>query len=322
MDFRTVVNGPDGLIGAVTHCSPIVLLGSCFTDNVGACLRDDLFDVTVNPFGPLYNPESVARAVAILADKSRIEPDLLFRHEGRYHSFFFHSRYSGRDREATARLMSDQIRRGHEALCRAGLLVVTLGTTRVFRCIDSNFVVANCHKLPAGEFDEDNLSLEQCIVSIESIVDVARCVNQSLKFIFTVSPLRYMGRGAHANAVSKATLMLAIDDVMARYEGVYYFPSYEIMMDDLRDYRFYAEDMKHPTAQAVKYIYERFCEACFTDSTRETAERARRLTRRLAHRPMGGDGGCCDDKTRLIEEFKKANPALASTLDRYISDEI
>lgn len=323
MEFRTVVKPLDGCRGMISHREPVVMIGSCFTDNIGACLREDLFDVTVNPFGPLYNPASVEHAVAILADDCTIEPRDLFHHEGRYHSFFFHSRYSGADRDETARAMTSRIRSAHTALSEASTLIVTLGTVRVFRRSCTTSVVANCHKLPSNEFDEDVMSLHQCITALESIVEISRTVNPGLKVIFTVSPLRYLGQGAHVNTLAKATLALAIDDVVSRYEDVHYFPSFEIMMDDLRDYRFYAEDMKHPTDQAVRYIYENFSATYFTPETMALAEKARRITRRLAHRPMGGqacDGS--DDRNRIITDFITALPQLATNLDRYISNGI
>lgn len=323
MEFRTVVKPLDGYRGLISHNEPVLMIGSCFTDNIGACLRDDLFDVTVNPFGPIYNPASVEHAVAILADDCTIEPRDLFMHEGRYHSFFFHSRYSGTDPEETARIMTSRIHSAHESLAGASALIVTLGTIRVFRSSCSTFVVANCHKLPASEFDEELLSLSQCITSLESIVEISRTVNPDLKVIFTVSPLRYLGQGAHGNTLAKATLALAIEDVVSRYHGVHYFPSFEIMMDDLRDYRFYADDMKHPTDQAVRYIYENFSATYFTPETMALAEKARRVTRRLAHRSMGGraDNGT-DDKNRIITDFITALPQLATNIDRYISNGI
>lgn len=323
MEFRTVVKPLDGYRGLISHRKPVLMIGSCFTDNIGACMRDDLFDVTVNPFGPLYNPASVEHAVKILADDCSVEPHDLFLHEGRYHSFFFHSRYSGVDRDETAKVMNSRIHEAHKSLSEASVLIVTLGTVRVFRRSCSQFVVANCHKLPATEFDEDIMTLHRCIIALQSIVEISRTVNPNLKIIFTVSPLRYLGQGAHGNTLAKATLALAIDDVVSRCDGVHYFPSFEIMMDDLRDYRFYAEDMKHPTEQAVRYIYEKFSATYFSPETMALAEKARRVTRRLAHRPMrGNQGDGSEERDRIIADFITALPQLATNLDRYISNGI
>lgn len=318
MIFRTEVSPEKGLEGLLSHGTPVVLVGSCFTDNIGACMRDDLFDVIVNPFGPIYNPSSVRRAVSSIVDGISISPGDLFPHEGRFHSHLFHSRYSGCDREAAAQAMTRQIHLAREALLHASSLIVTLGTTRVFRHRQQGMVVANCHRLPLSSFREETLSLDQCTDDLESLVSMVRTVNPDIHIIFTVSPLRYLGQGAHINSISKATLLLAIDSVVRTFPSTHYFPSFEIMMDDLRDYRFYADDMKHPTDQAVRYIYDIFSATYFSPSTRDLASQSRRLTRRLAHRPMGGTPA--DDTSQIIEEFTKAHPLLAPIIDRYISN--
>ncbi len=318
MIFRTEVSPEKGLEGLLSHGTPVVLVGSCFTDNIGACMRDDLFDVIVNPFGPIYNPSSVRRAVSSIVDGIRISPGDLFPHEGRFHSHLFHSRYSGCDREAAAQAMTRQIHLAREALLHASSLIITLGTTRVFRHRQQGMVVANCHRLPLSSFREETLSLDQCTDDLESLVSMVRTVNPDIHIIFTVSPLRYLGQGAHINSISKATLLLAIDSVVRTFPSTHYFPSFEIMMDDLRDYRFYADDMKHPTDQAVRYIYDIFSATYFSPSTRDLASQSRRLTRRLAHRPMGGTPA--DDTSQIIEEFTKAHPLLAPIIDRYISN--
>ncbi len=318
MIFRTEVSPEKGLEGLLSHGTPVVLVGSCFTDNIGACMRDDLFDVIVNPFGPIYNPSSVRRAVSSIVDGISISPGDLFPHEGRFHSHLFHSPYSGCDREAAAQAMTRQIHLAREALLHASSLIVTLGTTRVFRHRQQGMVVANCHRLPSSSFREETLSLDQCTDDLESLVSMVRTVNPDIHIIFTVSPLRYLGQGAHINSISKATLLLAIDSVVRTFPSTHYFPSFEIMMDDLRDYRFYADDMKHPTDQAVRYIYDIFSATYFSPSTRDLASQSRRLTRRLAHRPMGGTPA--DDTSQIIEEFTKAHPLLAPIIDRYISN--
>ena len=211
-----------------------------------------------------------------------------------------------------------QIHLAREALLHASSLIVTLGTTRVFRHRQQGMVVANCHRLPSSSFREETLSLDQCTDDLESLVSMVRTVNPDIHIIFTVSPLRYLGQGAHINSISKATLLLAIDSVVRTFPSTHYFPSFEIMMDDLRDYRFYADDMKHPTDQAVRYIYDIFSATYFSPSTRDLASQSRRLTRRLAHRPMGGTPA--DDTSQIIEEFTKAHPLLAPIIDRYISN--
>lgn len=321
MDFRTEIKPEPGLDGMISHNCPVVLIGSCFTDNIGECMRNELFDVTVNPFGPIYNPASVRRAIETVVDRRHVETDELFEHEDSIHSFLFHSRYSAPTRAEALLKMNSSIESAREALKNAGVLIVTLGTTRVFYQSGTSEAVANCHKLPPKTFDEHVLSLDECSHHLKVLTDKARSLNSKLRIIFTVSPLRYLNHGAHANSISKATLLLAVERLMTEKEGIYYFPAFEIMTDDLRDYRFYAEDMKHPSEQAVKYIYGIFSETYYSPSTLELARKCSRLTRRLSHRPLGALS-CADDCATIINEFKRTNPNLSAIVDSYISDGI
>lgn len=323
MRFRTEVDPPRGLQGLVKHDTPILLVGSCFSDNIGDLLRRDLFDVTVNPFGPLYNPASIEHAVTMLTlgQGNIVETDL-FEHGGLWHSFDFHSRYSRHDREETLSAMNASLVAAREAMLGASVLILTLGTTRVFRLRhDERRVVANCHKLPGTEFEEQKLSLDECERSLLGTIDAARAVNPRIKVVVTVSPLRYLGHGAHDNSIIKSTLILAVDRVERQCEGIYYFPAYEIMMDDLRDYRFYADDLKHPSSQAVTYIYEKFSQAYFTPATQALADEAAALTRRLDHKSMGiVNDSTCSELSKLVENFKTAHPLLRSAVDNYLTD--
>lgn len=284
MNFRTVINPVTGLQGLVGHGEPLLLVGSCFSDNIGACLRDDLFEVDVNPFGPVYNPLSILRSFEILAEGKMIDEESLVERDGMFHSFLFHSRFSGSQRGSTVAQMNRRIRESGANLRRARVIIVTLGTTRCFSLRSSGEVVANCHKLPASIFDARYLDLDEVTEALRDIVETIRKVNTEATVIFTVSPLRYLERGAHANQLSKATLLLAVDRIIRETGGaVGYFPAYEIMMDDLRDYRFYAEDMKHPSDQAVRYIYDLFKATYCDPATIGIAREASAFTRRMRH---------------------------------------
>ena len=210
MDFRTVIPPLDRQ-GLVKHGETMLLTGSCFTDNIGQRLCEDLFDAVVNPFGPLYNPLSILRALEALRDKVVVSPDDLFEREGRFHSFMFHSRYSDTDREKTAGSMTKAIAEGHEALRKAAVVILTLGTTRVFRHLASDSVMANCHKLPGGEFENRFLTLEETVGALTDCVSLIRECNPEARVIFTVSPLRYLESGAHGNQLIKSTLLLGVD---------------------------------------------------------------------------------------------------------------
>lgn len=289
MEFRTEIEPLRDRQGLIDHHRPVVLVGSCFSDNMGIQMTDEGFDCCVNPFGPVYNPESVRDSVRSIACRATVSPDDLVEREGRWHSFRFHSRYSRPDRADAAAVMNDSLLRARESLSRASALILTFGSSRVFRKTDASdrsFTVANCHKFPASEFAEAVLDYEQCVRCMDDAVMTARSMNPDVHVILTVSPLRYLGKGAHDNALSKSRLLLAADSVASRHERVDYFPAFEIMMDDLRDYRFYADDMKHPSSQAVRYIYEKFSESYFTEQTRAEASRRLKETLRGRHRQI------------------------------------
>lgn len=322
MEFRTVIR-PLCRQGLVEHGKPMLLLGSCFTDNIGKCLRDDLFDVEVNPFGPVYNPMSVLRSLEILRDCQPINEEGLIEVEGLYRSFMFHSRYSAADSAQAADVMTASVLSGHETLKSASVVFVTLGTTRAFRHIVSGQVVANCHKQPAGEFEIQNLGLDDAVAVLKECVELIRGFNPLAKIVFTVSPLRYLESGAHGNQLIKSTLLLAVDHVVKAFgeDIVSYFPAYEIMMDDLRDYRFYAEDMKHPSSQAVDYIYEIFRASYFSSETEKVAAEARALTRRLSHRIVASstEAGANEiaARQRAISAITERYPKLTDAIRRY-----
>lgn len=323
MDFRTTIAPIPGLKGLIRHGEPIVLVGSCFSDNIGACLCDELFDADVNPFGPIYNPLSVLSAFRTLAERSLIDGDSLVEHEGFFHSFLFHSRFSCADMAEALAGMNRRIEESAGNLRRASTVIITLGTTRAFFLKDSGRVVANCHKLPSQTFDIKYLTLDEVTEALMSTVDTVRGINPMATVIFTVSPLRYTELGAHGNQLLKATLLLATDSVISNRDGVMYFPAYEVMMDDLRDYRFYAEDMKHPSHQAVGYIYDLFKNTYFDDDTLAVACEAAALTRRLSHTVMkkSADAAARENaaKEAAAEAFIRRFPKLQHACRRYIN---
>lgn len=321
MEFRTEIKPLHNVIGTIRHGEPIMMIGSCFTDNIGKCLMDELFEVEVNPFGPIYNPMSILRAVETLVNGELLSPNDLIEREGRYHSFLFHSRYSisGSVEEACA-AMNQRISCAADFLRRSKAVILTLGTTKAYRLKESGEIVANCHKFPASVFDPYYLSLSESVETLQALYSALRSINPDCRLIFTVSPLRYMGDGAHVGQIIKATLLLAVEAFITSHkEDVGYFPSYEIMMDDLRDYRFYAEDMRHPSDVAIKYIYEIFKASYFDDETKRIAAEAFRLTRRLFHRSLSGNFSEEDKaKNEAAKNFISLYPKLNSAYKRYI----
>lgn len=325
MDFRTVVPPVEGKRGLVRHGEPLLLIGSCFSDNIGSCLVSDLFEADVNPFGPLYNPLSIAKAFELIGGRGEVPASTLVKRDGAWVSTLFHSRVSDVDRDTALEKMNRAVSESAGHLREASVVIITLGTTRVFTLRDGGDVVANCHKLPGSMFDVRYLSLEEVTESLRSILSSIRAVNAEAEVIFTVSPLRYSEQGAHGNQLSKSTLLLGIDSLMRLSSDpkVSYFPAYEVMMDDLRDYRFYAEDMKHPTPQAVRYIYELFKTSYFDAETLKLASEAASLTRRLAHRTLSSSPEAAAEetagKTAMADAFAERFPKLKRACARYLS---
>ena len=266
----------------IHHEVPLLLLGSCFTDEVGGKLRDAGFDMLCNPFGTLYNPLSIATCLQRAEEGLLMTADELVCYEGVWHSWLHHSRFSHSDRDCCLALCNGAIRRTHDFLKRKPILLVTFGTAWVYYHRGS--VVANCHKLPPQHF-------ERCRLTTKEIVDrwVPLVERLSCSTLFTVSPIRHLADGAHGNQLSKATLLLAVDSLLECCAQTGYFDSYELLMDELRDYRFYARDMCHPSEVAIEIVWERFQETYMSPATRQRCREMEKKSRMAHHRPIIGN---------------------------------
>lgn len=320
--LRTEVKPLKGHESLVAHNDRILLLGSCFSDNIGSRLETDLFDVVVNPFGALYNPRSIYLALKRLAESRPVTLDELFQHNGLWHSFYFHSSFSSPSPENALEKMNEALDRGSERLLNATVIIITLGSARGF-ALKKGITVANCHKMPTATFDEFEMDSTEVAESIKAAIDAIHSVNKEAKIIFTVSPIRHTGHGLHENALSKAALLLGLHRVTEGHpNSIVYFPAFEIMMDDLRDYRFYAEDMKHPSTIAVDYIYEIFSESFMTADTRAMALDCRSFTRRMNHRPLSLSSEAIAAelaiRRNMKESFLHTHPVTKQALENYI----
>ena len=268
----------------LSYSEGIMLLGSCFADNIGARMADAGFDVCVNPFGTLYNPVSLRNAVARLESGAPFtEADCVEMGAGAglVCSFHHHTSFARKTPEEFLSVANASLAAAHSRWREARLVILTLGTAYCFRHEGSGLVVSNCLKRPAREFVRERLSVSAAEAMLRDITGSF----PDKRFILTVSPIRHMSDGANANQLSKGTLLLAADAV-ADGERTVYFPAYEIVMDELRDYRFYAEDMVHPSAQAVDYLWERFCDFALLDRERQTLQENMKACRCKQHRPM------------------------------------
>ncbi len=279
MKFRTELPVPSGQ--PVTHADRLLMLGSCFSTEVGSRLLRDGFDTTVNPTGTLYNPLSIARTIGLLESGRRYSAADLFENQGLWRSFDHHSSLAAPSPEAAVELINAAMIRGAEALAGATQIFVTFGTAWVYELPDGT-TVCNCHKLPAARFTRRRLSVDEIVQTWEPVL--RRYSDR--KFTFTVSPIRHVADGLHGNQLSKATLLLAIDRLVQQTSNAVYFPAYEALIDDLRDYRFYAADMKHPSEVAVDYVYSLFAASRFDSATASRAAEAARSSRAASHRPL------------------------------------
>ena len=281
----------------------IVCLGSCFASNIARKLRESKFQVTENPTGILFNPASIANSIRLMTSQRTINEGDIFERNGRYVSFMFHSSLSGATPTEAVSMMQNAVATGGEALKNAKLIIVTLGSAYVWRD-RSGEVVANCHQVRAKNFTTELLSLEQIVQNLEDIVNLT-----SAKILFTVSPVRHLNDGLEGNSLSKALLRVAIDKVIRNHpECASYFPSYEIVMDDLRDYRFYDSDMLHPSSQAVEYIAEKFFAAALSERAKEQQSKVLEIMQARNHRPLNPTSEAyknfCQQQLDAIAELK------------------
>ncbi len=282
MEFRTIV--PIEPQPWISHDTRFVLLGSCFAENIGQRLLDFRFRGNVNPFGVLYNPLSIAQALERLIEKRPFAADELFEYGGLWHSWMHHGSFSDTSAEKAVAQMNARFDVACQHLLEADLLVITFGSAWVYEF--EGKVVANCHKVPNNRFVRRRLAVDEIVACYTQLFAMLRRHNPTLKVLLSVSPIRYLRRSATESQTSKATLLLAVEALCQQLPDVDYFPAYEIVLDELRDYRFFADDMVHPSPMAVAYVWERFAQAYFTPATLALLPNIEKENKRAAHRPL------------------------------------
>lgn len=279
MQFRTEIEAIRPL-APVEHGERILSLGSCFAQAIGERMARDGFDITVNPLGPLYNPASLARILARARDHYIYTPSDLTENGGTYHALDFAWRYNDTDPAALTARVNNDFKPLH---VRPDLLIVTFGTAYVFE--HEGVVAGNCHKLPASYFNRRLMDVDEITGIWQNLVASSSIPH----IILTVSPVRHKADGLHGNMLSKARLLLAAERLVELFpDRLEYFPAYEILNDDLRDYRFYADDLCHPSSMAEDYVYDIFSKTYFSPRTADVAARARKEWTRKQHRPISG----------------------------------
>lgn len=283
--FFTEVNIPNSS-EKINYSDKIMTLGSCFAENIGKKMSDSFFRTDINPFGVLYNPVSVLQSLDLLMSEKQVEEKDLFQHQSLWHSYNHSSLFSDESAELTLEKINNRLNASREFFKSTQILLITFGTAWVFEDVESGKIVANCHKLPANRFRRFRLDFQRIIDEYNPMLRLLKEQIPSLQIIFTVSPIRHWKDGAHENTVSKSTLHLLVDALEKQFDFVHYFPAYEIMMDELRDYRFYDSDMLHPSAVAVNYIWQRFSDTYFSAETQKLKKELEQIRNDLNHRPL------------------------------------
>ena len=306
MTFRTEIK-LQPYVDKLDYGSHILTLGSCFANNLAQRLARSKFNVVNSPTGILFNPASIARHLELMTANAQICPEQLIGLGQRFVDYDFHSSLSAKSREEASSLMNSALKTGYQALANSDLCIITLGTAWVYRLRSTGEVVANCHKQPVSLFSRELLGVDEACSLLERIVELA-----PRRVVFTLSPVRHIGDGLEDNSLSKSILRVAIDTICRRHPArVSYFPSYEIMMDDLRDYRFYDTDMIHPSQVAVDYIIDKFFDIALSDKAKAMKVKVDRIVRASEHRPYDATSeeyrGFCESQLQLLAQLPEVD---------------
>ncbi len=270
----------------IDYHSKLFLLGSCFSENIGNKLSYYKFQSSQNPFGILFHPIAIESLILNAINEKKYTEEDIFNFNERWHCFETHSNLSSVDKDEFLNTLNISIKDTFQQLQKASHIIITLGTAWVYRYISSDVVVANCHKVPQKQFLKEILTVNEVSESLASICSLIRSVNKEVSILFTVSPVRHLKDGFIENKRSKSHLLSAIHEVVDPRKNIYYFPSYEIMMDELRDYRFYKEDMIHPSQTAIDYIWNKFVDTWFPEQSLFTMKKVEEIQKGVAHRPF------------------------------------
>ena len=319
--FNTAVSIPSYPFSIDYH-QQILLLGSCFAEHIAARLTQFKFKTQLNPVGILYNPVSIQHALELIAGRRKCSQDDLFLHQGLWHSFDHHGQFSDPSREVAHAKIQQSLESTRAFLHEPIRIIITLGTAHVFYHRVQKRIVANCHKLESSSFDRYRLSLSEVIQSLKTSLEILKELAPESPVIFTVSPVRHLRDGNIENQRSKATLLLALAEICQQHPLAFYFPAYEILLDELRDYRFYAEDMTHPSSTAINYIWEKFGEALFAPTTRDILDKVVAIVRASLHRPIHPDSTIhqqfLQQQIQKVTSLEKTYPFLDFSAERAI----
>jgi GSCFA family len=317
MQYRTTLTIPKSSFD-LNYETPLLMLGSCFTENIGAKIQSLHFPVLTNPFGIVYNPVSIAKNINYLMTDDLFSDKDVFKEGDLWHSWQHHSRFSSPDKAEILRGINAEIEAARNHFSKTKTLILTLGTANVFIEKKSNQVVANCHRVPPQYFDKKRLTVEDVVLDLTSVFKKIWTQSIDCQIVVTVSPIRHLRDGLIENNRSKAVLILACAALCELFPNVHYFPAYELVIDDLRDYRFNAPDMMHPTEQAIDYIWQHFMDTFFNEKTKKITEDIHKINLMKQHRPLHPNTESyqqfVDNLQKKIDVLQKKYPFLNNKL--------
>ncbi len=298
----------------ISHNSSVFLSGSCFTEHISQKLERYKYKVLSNPFGILYNPVSIARSIERIVNLLFIQHNELVFHHGLYHSMDHHGSFSSVDPEEVLQKTNSSMQAAHDKLKNCSIAFISPGTAKVYRYKETQVIVGNCHKLPATAFSNELLSLTESEKAFENIYSSLKTIASNCQIIWTVSPVRHLRDGLVENQQSKATLLLSIMEIMKKHGDTGYFPAYEIMVDELRDYRYYNRDMTHPSPLAIDIIWETFEDALIDEDAKGRHASIEKIKRAMEHRILHDDKGAtnvfAEGQLNLIDQLEEKFPDL------------
>ena len=312
MNYRTIV-APKDFDFEISHQSNLLLVGSCFSNNIGSKLIVNKFNTLINPFGILFNPISIVNTLNDIIEGKEVGVNDLHFENGLYHSFAHHGSFSGPNSGEVVNCINQSREEATQFLNKTDVIILTLGSAWGYRHNDTGEFVANCHKVPNKKFTKELLEVGFIVKKLRMVIDKLQAINSNLNVIFTVSPVRHWKDGAEENTLSKSILHVAAHQLADR-KSISYFPSYEMVVDDLRDYRFYKEDMLHPNNVAIDYVWNRFENAFFSTETIERNNQIFKIIAASKHRPFNSSS---DEHQRFlkiqlknIKRIKLKNPII------------
>lgn len=313
MEFRTTFNIAPSQ-AKITYDDLVMFIGSCFASSIGSHFEAGHMPVIINPSGTVYNPVSVSNTIDSITTESEYKQNDLYNHKGIWLSFNHYTDFSSESASEALDKINTSINNARKFIFSAKFLFITFGTARVYRWRESGKIVSNCHKIPSSEFTHELLSVNDIVTLWNEQMNKLRILNPGLKVIFSISPVRHMKDGAHGNQVSKSVLLLAVEELLKHESCPGYFPAYELVMDDLRDYRFYDDDMLHPSSSAVEYIWDAFTHCYFDNNTiglwHEVSGISKAVSHRIQSRSAGQVKKFAESIISRIDAISKKAPSI------------